>query len=71
MRATWTNAPELMITHLTQIDKSLLRSFGMATCIVVGFKKDLYRASEVLNELIDRGYEWTTDLADAVAAYRD
>ncbi len=43
----------------------------MATLIVVGFKKDLYRASEVLNELIDRGYEWTTDLDDAVAAYRD
>ncbi len=43
----------------------------MATLIVVGFKKDLYRASEVLNELIDHGYEWTIDLADAVAAYRD
>lgn len=43
----------------------------MATCIVVGFKKDMYRASEVLNELIDRGYEWTIDLDDAVAAYRD
>ncbi len=43
----------------------------MATCMVVGFKKDMYRASEVLNELIDRGYEWTIDLDDAVAAYRD
>ena len=43
----------------------------MATCMVVGFKKDMYRASEVLNELIDRGYDWTIDLDDAVAAYRD
>ncbi len=43
----------------------------MATLIVVGFKKDLYRASEVLNELIDRGYQWTSDLEDAVAVYRD
>ena len=43
----------------------------MSKLIVVGFKKDLYRASEVLNELIDRNYDWTIDLRDAVAAYRD
>ena len=43
----------------------------MSSLIVVGFKKDLYRASEVLNELVDRGYDWTVDLDDAVAAYRD
>ncbi len=43
----------------------------MATLIVVGFKKDLYRAAEVLNELVDRGYDWTIDLDPAVAAYRD
>ena len=43
----------------------------MSTLIVVGFKKDLYRASEVLNELVDLDYSWTVDLEDAVAAYRD
>ncbi len=43
----------------------------MATLILVGFKKDLYRAAKVLNELVDRGYDWTTELEDAVAAYRD
>lgn len=43
----------------------------MTTLIVVGFKKDLFRASEVLNELVDMNYDWTIDLHDAVAAYRD
>lgn len=43
----------------------------MSTLIVVGFKKDMYRASEVLNQLIDMDYDWTVDLHDAVAAYRD
>lgn len=43
----------------------------MSTLIVVGFKKDLYRASEVMNELVDLDYAWTIDLDDAVAAYRD
>ncbi len=43
----------------------------MSTLIVVGFKKDLYRASEVLNELVEMDYAWTIDLNDAVAAYRD
>jgi uncharacterized membrane protein len=43
----------------------------MSTLIVVGFKKDMFRASEVLNELVDQGYDWTVDLEDAVAAYRD
>ena len=42
----------------------------MAQLIVVGFKKDLWRASDVLNRLIamDR---WTIDLRDAVIVYRD
>ena len=43
----------------------------MSTLIVVGFKKDMYRASQVLNELVDMNYDWTIDLDDAVAAYRD
>lgn len=43
----------------------------MSTLIVVGFKKDMFRASTVLNELVDMNYDWTIDLDDAVAAYRD
>ena len=39
--------------------------------IVVGFKKDMYRASEVLNELSRLNYDWVVDLHDAVAVYRD
>ena len=43
----------------------------MSTLLVVGFKKDMFRASQVLNELVDLDYDWTIDLDDAVAAYRD
>src|SRR6266446_3890435 len=43
----------------------------MAELIVVGFKKDMYRASEVLNTLQDMNNSWVVDLNDAVAAYRD
>jgi uncharacterized membrane protein len=43
----------------------------MAKLIVVGFKRDLYRASEVLNKLQTMNYYWTVDLHDAVAVYRD
>src|SRR5215470_12116007 len=43
----------------------------MAELIVVGFKKDMYRASEVLNTLQDMNDSWTVDLHDAVAVYRD
>ena len=43
----------------------------MAQLVVVGFKKDMYRASEVLNQLQDLDEEWVVDLHDAVAAYRD
>jgi uncharacterized membrane protein len=38
---------------------------------VVGFKKDMFRASEVLNKLIDMNYDWVVDLRDGVAVYRD
>ncbi|HUL94057.1 MAG TPA: DUF1269 domain-containing protein [Burkholderiales bacterium] len=43
----------------------------MAELIVVGFKKDMYRASEVLNTLRDLNDDWAVDLRDAVAVYRD
>jgi uncharacterized membrane protein len=43
----------------------------MSTLIVVGFKKDMFRASKVLSELVDMNYDWTIDLYDAVAVYRD
>lgn len=43
----------------------------MAQLIVVGFKKDMHRASSVLNQLQAMHYDWVVDLHDAVAAYRD
>jgi uncharacterized membrane protein len=43
----------------------------MAELIVVGFKNQMYRASEVLNELLTMNDDWVVDLHDAVAVYRD
>ena len=43
----------------------------MAELIVVGFKKDMYRASEALNMLEEINKSWIVDLRDAVAVYRD
>jgi uncharacterized membrane protein len=43
----------------------------MPELIVVGFKKDMYRASHVLNELQNLNDDWVVDLHDAVAVYRD
>lgn len=43
----------------------------MAQLIVVGFKKDMYRASDVLNQLLRMNDDWVMDLHDAVAVYRD
>lgn len=43
----------------------------MAELIVVGFKNQMYRASEVLNELLAMNDDWAIDLHDAVAVYRD
>ena len=43
----------------------------MPQLIVVGFKKDMYRASEILNQLQDMDDDWVVDLHDAVAVYRD
>jgi len=43
----------------------------MAELIVVGFKQDMHRASEVLNTLKDMNQGWVVDLQDAVAVYRN
>jgi uncharacterized membrane protein len=43
----------------------------MAELIVVGFKQDMHRASEVLNTLKDMNQSWVVDLQDAVAVYRN
>ena len=43
----------------------------MSQLIVVGFKKDMYRASEVLNQLKNLDDDWVVDLHGAVAACRD
>jgi len=43
----------------------------MAQLLVVGFKKDMYRASEVLNQLEMMNDNWVVDLHDAVAVYRE
>jgi uncharacterized membrane protein len=43
----------------------------MAQLIVVGFRQDMYRASEVLNKLTALDDKWAVDLQDAVAVYRD
>ncbi len=42
----------------------------MTTLLVVGFKKDIYRAAEVLNRLSALDDDWVIDLQDAVAVYR-
>jgi uncharacterized membrane protein len=43
----------------------------MSQLIVVGFKQDMYRASEVLTKLTGLDDKWAVDLQDAVAVYRD
>ncbi len=43
----------------------------MSQLIVVGFKQDIFQASEVLNKLREMDREWVVDLDDAVAVYRD
>src|SRR5215475_6436799 len=43
----------------------------MAELIVVGFKADMSRASEVLNTLLAMNNSFVVDLNDAVAVYRD
>ena len=43
----------------------------MSELVVVGFKQDMYRASEVLNKLSALDDDWVFDLHDAVAVYRD
>ena len=43
----------------------------MSELVVVGFKNDKYRASDVLNQLRQLDFDWVIDLDDAVAVYRD
>ena len=43
----------------------------MSELVVVGFKKDKYRATEVLDQLRRLDFDWVIDLDDAVAVYRD
>ncbi len=43
----------------------------MTDLIVVGFKKDMYRATQVLKQLRAVNKDWEFDLQDAVAVYRD
>jgi uncharacterized membrane protein len=52
-------------------DNTKIRRIIMAELIVVGFKNQMYRASEVLNELLAMNDDWVVDLHDAVAVYRD
>jgi uncharacterized membrane protein len=43
----------------------------MSQLIVVGFKRDKFRASAVLDKLSAMDDDWVVDLSDAVAVYRD
>jgi len=43
----------------------------MSELVVVGFKNDKYRASDVLDQLRQLEFDWVIDLEDAVAVYRD
>ncbi len=43
----------------------------MSELIVVGFKDNRYKASDVLNKLRQMDYDWTVSLHDAVAVHRD
>lgn len=42
----------------------------MSHLVAIGFKQDMYRASQVLDELRYLDDRWTIDLRDAVAVYR-
>jgi len=43
----------------------------MSDLIVVGFKKNMFKASDVLNQLRQMNEDWTVNLEDAVAVHRD
>jgi uncharacterized membrane protein len=43
----------------------------MSDLIVVGFKNNKFKASDVLNQLRQMDADWTVNLHDAVAVYRD
>src|SRR5215472_19342724 len=60
----------IRLRHIHQ-HASYERRTIMAQLIVIGFKKDMFRASSVLTQLETMHYDWAVDLHDAVAAYRD
>jgi len=43
----------------------------MSNLVVIGFKDDAFRASQVLDKLLALDDRWVIDLRDAVAVYRD
>ena len=43
----------------------------MSNLVVIGFKNDAFRASQILNKLVALDDRWVVDLKDAVAVYRD
>jgi uncharacterized membrane protein len=43
----------------------------MSDLIVVGFKNDMFKANEVLNQLRQMDEDWTVNLYDAVAVHRN
>jgi len=66
---------EQLTRAVTEFRSNLARhrkgELHMAELIVVGFKNNMYRASEALNELLAINDDWVIDLHDAVAVYRD
>jgi uncharacterized membrane protein len=43
----------------------------MSNLVVIGFKNDAFRVSQVLGKLVALDDRWVVDLRDAVAVYRD
>lgn len=43
----------------------------MSNLVVIGFKNESFRASQVLDKLVALDDRWVVDLKDAVAVYRD
>ncbi len=65
------NVTSVTNSRSDRIGTILKRRNIVAELIVVGFKKDMYRASQVLNQLLALNDDWVVDLHDAVAVYRD
>jgi uncharacterized membrane protein len=61
----------VIIERKISTSKERIGENNMPELSVVGFKKDMYRASQVLNKLREMNDDWEVDLHDAVAVYRD